>query len=73
MSVLFSSDMGGRGLDVIQDAAKGGLEVVGKQHEGRSYAGMGKFITNNSHRIGRAIDRILNRVSPMLFVFLSVL
>ena len=53
--------MGGaalNGLDVITDDAKGGLEVVGKQQWGRSYAGMGKFITTNNHRIGRTIDSI---------------
>ena len=45
---------------MIQDAAKGGLEVVAKQHKGRSYAGEPvKFITNNSHIIGRTIDRTL--------------
>ena len=46
-------------MDVITDDAIGGLEVVVKQHEGRSYAGEPlKFITNNSARIGRTIDRI---------------
>ena len=37
LSVLFLSDIGGaalNGLDVTQEAAKGGLEVVGKQHGG---------------------------------------
>ena len=41
LSVLFSSDMGRTALNVsgvIQDAAKGGLEVAGKQHDGRAYA-----------------------------------
>ena len=54
--------MGGTALNVsgvIQDAAKGGLEVVGKQRKGRSYAGEPlTFIANNSARIGRTIDRI---------------
>ena len=62
MFVSLSSDMGGitlNGLDVSLEAAKGCLEVIGKQHEGRSYAGEPlKFITNNSARIGRTIDRI---------------
>ena len=46
-------------MDVFTDDAKGGLEVVGKQRKGRSYAGEPlTFIANNSARIGRTIDSI---------------
>ena len=47
------------GLDVLTDDAKGGLEVVGKQQWGRSYAGEPlKLSTKKNHRIGRTTDSI---------------